>query len=243
MISKMSVHKHLKQLTTLNGTSNPASCCTPLIGNMYIKVSRNFAQIEVRPLVPVMWALSCNLLCKRPSALAVAPASRRSGSSSEHVDVSEQYLGHWKRKRRKRQQRERNVYNRLLCRLNWQTCPFETKSTRSGCLSGPGVLHPQETRKDRDGERDKRSPGRPRARLCGSLPPVAFDKARPSYAIPENCQHGRLGFLSSPHGQSQGYTSGLEGAWPTGPALVLTWEGQSWGQSQENGEQGCLKWI
>lgn len=112
----------------------------------------------------------------------------------------------------KRQPTERNVDNRLLCKLKRQTYPFETKSTGSGCLSGPEVLDPQETKRDREAERDKRSPGKPRARLRGRKSPVAFDNIRPSYAIPENWQCGCRGFLSSPQGQSLGSTSCLEGA-------------------------------
>lgn len=128
------------------------------------KASRNFTQTEARPFVPVMWGHSYNLLCERRSVLVLAPGVSQKRRSSEQADVLERYLGHWKKKRRK--QKVRHVYNQLLCKLNWQTSPFQTKSTRSGCLSGPGVLNPQEQVGTREAGRDKRYPGRPRARAA-----------------------------------------------------------------------------
>lgn len=106
------------------------------------KASRNFTQSEARPFVPVMWGHSYNLLCERRSVLVLAPGVSQKRRSGEQADVLERYLGHWKKKRRK--QKVRHVYNQLLCKLNWHTSPFQTKSIRSGCLSGPGILNPQE---------------------------------------------------------------------------------------------------
>lgn len=86
-----------------------------------------------------------------------------------------------------------------------QTHPFEwSHSTRSGCLSGPWVLNPQEARRDRGAERDKRSLGGPGPGCMARS--LRWHLTRPHGLLPflrAASQCGCRGFLSLPQGQSR----------------------------------------